>query len=108
MKVALIAKFGTRWFLFSETLVRKRIYGSWYQKERSSFISTTDRIDHLYQDPHDPKQRFGLHYGDLIGCNKFDTHYSSSLMKFIAWAMSHVLLLRTSQLSWVTLMDWEL
>ena len=33
-------------------------------KRRSSLFNT-DRIDHLYQDPHDPKQRFKLHYGDL-------------------------------------------
>ena len=25
----------------------------------------TDRIDHLYQDPHHPNQRLKLHYGDL-------------------------------------------
>jgi GDPmannose 4,6-dehydratase len=33
-------------------------------KRRSSLFNT-DRIDHLYQDPHDPQQRFKLHYGDL-------------------------------------------
>ncbi|MFI7339036.1 GDP-mannose 4,6-dehydratase [Streptomyces sp. NPDC050085] len=31
---------------------------------RSSTFSTT-RIDHLYQDPHDPDARLFLHYGDL-------------------------------------------
>jgi GDPmannose 4,6-dehydratase len=31
---------------------------------RSSSFSTA-RIDHLYQDPHDPQQRLFLHYGDL-------------------------------------------
>src|SRR5262245_55183987 len=25
----------------------------------------TERVDHLYQDPHDPDSRFFLHYGDL-------------------------------------------
>jgi len=25
----------------------------------------TQRIEHLYQDPHDPETRVGLHYGDL-------------------------------------------
>lgn len=25
----------------------------------------TDRIDHLYRDPHDPKARMHLHYGDM-------------------------------------------
>lgn len=33
-------------------------------KRRSSLFNT-DRIDHLYQDPHDPDQRFVLHHGDL-------------------------------------------
>ncbi|MCC7449521.1 MAG: GDP-mannose 4,6-dehydratase [Anaerolineae bacterium] len=33
-------------------------------KRRASSFNTT-RIDHLYQDPHDPERRFILHYGDL-------------------------------------------
>ena len=33
-------------------------------KRRASSLNT-DRIDHLYQDPHHPNQRFKLHYGDL-------------------------------------------
>ncbi|MEW6594360.1 MAG: GDP-mannose 4,6-dehydratase [Thermodesulfobacteriota bacterium] len=33
-------------------------------KRRASLFNT-DRIDHLYQDPHDPDQKFILHYGDL-------------------------------------------
>ncbi|MCG6892783.1 MAG: GDP-mannose 4,6-dehydratase [Desulfobacteraceae bacterium] len=33
-------------------------------KRRSSSFNT-GRIDHLYQDPHDPEVRFSLHYGDL-------------------------------------------
>jgi GDPmannose 4,6-dehydratase len=33
-------------------------------KRRSSLFNT-DRIDHLYQDPHVDNQRFILHYGDL-------------------------------------------
>lgn len=33
-------------------------------KRRSSLFNT-DRIDHLYQDPHDPDQKLILHYGDL-------------------------------------------
>lgn len=34
-------------------------------KRRSSLFNT-DRIDHLYQDPHEVDRRFILHYGDLI------------------------------------------
>jgi GDPmannose 4,6-dehydratase len=33
-------------------------------KRRSSSLNT-DRIDHLYQDPHEPNRRLYLHYGDM-------------------------------------------
>jgi GDPmannose 4,6-dehydratase len=33
-------------------------------KRRSSLFNT-DRIDHLYQDPHQPERRFVLHHGDM-------------------------------------------
>ena len=33
-------------------------------KRRASLLNT-DRIDHLYQDPHDKDVRLKLHYGDL-------------------------------------------
>src|SRR6266853_6374624 len=33
-------------------------------KRRTSLFNT-QRIDHLYQDPHDPKRRLVLHYGDM-------------------------------------------
>lgn len=38
-------------------------------KRRSSSLNTS-RIDHIYQDPHDPSPRLILHYGDMTdGCN---------------------------------------
>ena len=43
-------------------------------KRRASLFNT-DRIDHLYQDPHDTGRRFILHYGDLTD--------SSSLVRII-------------------------
>lgn len=43
-------------------------------KRRSSLFNT-DRIDHLYQDSHDPDRRFILHHGDLTD--------SSSLIRII-------------------------
>ena len=43
-------------------------------KRRSSSFNT-DRIDHLYQDPHEENQKFILHYGDLTD--------SSSLIRII-------------------------
>ena len=33
-------------------------------KRRSSLLNT-DRIDHLYQDPHESHLRLKLHYGDI-------------------------------------------
>ena len=33
-------------------------------KRRTSLINT-DRIDHLYQDPHEQNRNFILHHGDL-------------------------------------------
>jgi GDPmannose 4,6-dehydratase len=43
-------------------------------KRRTSLFNT-DRIDHLYHDPHDPDQRFVLHHGDMTD--------SSSLIRII-------------------------
>lgn len=43
-------------------------------KRRASLFNT-DRIDHLYQDPHEPGRRFILHYGDMTD--------SSSLLRVI-------------------------
>src|SRR6266404_3132409 len=43
-------------------------------KRRTSLFNT-QRIDHLYQDPHDPEQRLVLHYGDMTD--------SSSLVRII-------------------------
>jgi GDPmannose 4,6-dehydratase len=43
-------------------------------KRRSSLLNT-DRIDHLYQDPHAPDRRLVLHYGDMTD--------SSSLIRII-------------------------
>lgn len=43
-------------------------------KRRTSLINT-DRIDHLYQDPHETDRRFILHYGDMTD--------SSSIIRII-------------------------
>ena len=65
MKVALITGItGQDGSYLAEIIIRKRLYGTWYQKKKSSLFNT-DRIDHLYQDPHHPEQRLKLHYGDL-------------------------------------------
>ena len=33
-------------------------------KRRSSSLNT-ERVDHLYQDPHEPDRNFFLHYGNI-------------------------------------------
>ncbi len=33
---------------------------------RRSSTFNTERVDHIYRDPHDPQTRFFLHYGDLL------------------------------------------
>jgi len=63
-KVALITGVtGQDGSYLSELLLSKgyEVHGI---KRRSSLFNT-DRIDHLYQDPHVQNQRFKLHYGDL-------------------------------------------
>ncbi|MFC6860072.1 GDP-mannose 4,6-dehydratase [Zunongwangia atlantica] len=64
MKVALITGItGQDGSYLAELLLEKgyMVHGI---KRRASLFNT-DRIDHLYQDPHDPNQRLKLHYGDL-------------------------------------------
>ena len=64
MKVALITGItGQDGSYLAELLLEKgyMVHGI---KRRSSLFNTA-RIDHLYQDPHDPDQRLKLHYGDL-------------------------------------------
>lgn len=64
MKTALITGVtGQDGAYLAELLLSKgyRVHGI---KRRSSLFNT-DRIDHLYQDPHDKNIRFTLHYGDL-------------------------------------------
>jgi GDPmannose 4,6-dehydratase len=64
MKVALITGItGQDGSYLAELLLEKgyEVHGI---KRRASSLNT-DRIDHLYQDPHHPNQRLRLHYGDL-------------------------------------------
>ena len=64
MKVALITGItGQDGSYLAELLLEKgyEVHGI---KRRSSLFNTA-RIDHLYQDPHDPDLRLKLHYGDL-------------------------------------------
>ena len=47
----------------AELLLNKGYFVHGVKRRASSF--NTDRIDHLYQDPHEPDLRLQLHYGDL-------------------------------------------
>jgi len=64
MKTALITGItGQDGAYLAEFLLKKgyQVHGV---KRRSSLFNT-DRIDHLYQDPHEQNRNFTLHYGDL-------------------------------------------
>ncbi|WP_373059524.1 GDP-mannose 4,6-dehydratase [Zunongwangia sp. H14] len=64
MKTALITGVtGQDGAYLSEFLLKKGyiVHGL---KRRSSLFNT-DRVDHLYQDPHEEKRNFILHYGDM-------------------------------------------
>ncbi len=64
MKVALITGVtGQDGSYLSEFLLGKGYEVHGIKRRASSF--NTERIDHIYQDPHHPKPRFKLHYGDL-------------------------------------------
>lgn len=64
MKIALITGVtGQDGAYLSEFLLKKGYEVHGIKRRSSSF--NTDRVDHLYQDPHVQGKRFILHYGDL-------------------------------------------
>ncbi|MEW8644544.1 MAG: GDP-mannose 4,6-dehydratase [Candidatus Thiodiazotropha endolucinida] len=64
MKIALITGItGQDGAYLAEFLLKKGYEVHGLKRRASSF--NTDRIDHLYQDPHTKKRDFILHYGDL-------------------------------------------
>jgi GDPmannose 4,6-dehydratase len=91
MKVALITGItGQDGSYLAELLLEKgyEVHGI---KRRSSSLNT-DRIDHLYQDPHHPNQRLKLHYGDLtdaMNLTKIIKEYQPDEIYNLG-AMSHV------------------
>ena len=79
-KVALITGVtGQDGAYLSEFLLKKgyEVHGI---KRRSSLFNT-DRIDHLYQDPHEEERNFYLHYGDMTD--------SSNLIRIIQEVQPH-------------------
>nr|WP_282456693.1 GDP-mannose 4,6-dehydratase [Chitinophaga sedimenti] len=64
MKVALITGVNGQDGAYLAELLLEKGYMVHGIKRRASLINT-ERIDHLYQDPHDENVRFKLHYGDM-------------------------------------------
>ncbi len=64
MKKALITGITGQDGAYLADLLLKKGYEVHGIKRRTSLFNT-DRIDHLYQDPHESNIRFKLHYGDL-------------------------------------------
>ena len=64
MKIALITGITGQDGAYLAQLLLKKGYEVHGIKRRSSLFNT-DRIDHLYQDPHEKNVHFKLHYGDL-------------------------------------------
>ena len=64
MKTALITGVTGQDGAYLSELLLKKGYMVHGIKRRSSLFNT-DRVDHLYQDPHVDNQRFKLHFGDL-------------------------------------------
>ena len=69
MKKALITGItGQDGAYLAELLLKKGYEVHGIKRRASSF--NTDRVDHLYQDPHEKGVRFTLHYGDLTDSTK--------------------------------------
>jgi len=64
MKTALITGITGQDGAYLAEFLLKKGYEVHGLKRRSSLFNT-DRIDHLYQDPHSEKRNFFLHYGDM-------------------------------------------
>ena len=63
-KIALITGItGQDGAYLAEFLLAKGYEVHGIKRRASSF--NTQRIDHLYQDPHEPNRRLILHYGDM-------------------------------------------
>ncbi len=88
-KVALITGVtGQDGAYLSELLLEKGYVVHGLKRRSSSF--NTGRIDHIYQDPHDPDPRFILHYGDLTDATNPDGTMrklmSGETLKAMGWA----------------------
>ena len=76
MKIAFITGItGQDGSYLTELLLEKGYEVHGLIRRSSSF--NTERIDHIYQDPHSPHPKLFLHYGDLTdGCNSACAHFN--------------------------------
>lgn len=70
MKKALIIGIGGRDGSFLAELLLEKGYEVHGIKRRASSLNT-QRVDHIYQDPHIKNAHFKLHYGDLANSSNF-------------------------------------
>src|SRR6187431_3307621 len=80
MKTALITGITGQDGAYLAELLLEKGYMVHGIKRRSSLINT-NRIDHLYQEPHEKNVRFRLHYGDMTD--------STNLIRIIQETQSH-------------------
>ena len=64
MKKALITGITGQDGAYLADFLLKKGYEDHGIKRRASLLNT-ERVDHLYQDPHIDNQKFYLHYGDM-------------------------------------------
>ena len=86
MKVALITGITGQDGAYLAEFLLKKGYMVHGVKRRSSLLNT-DRIDHLYHDPHDSDVKFKLHYGDLTDSTNLIRLIQETWpdTKFITW-----------------------
>lgn len=74
-KVALISGVTGQDGAYLAKLLLEKGYVVHGVKRRSSSFNT-ERVDHLYEDPHVPNVRFFMHYGDMTDFDKPNSNYS--------------------------------
>ena len=77
MKKALITGITGQDGSYLAELLLKKNYEVHGIKRRTSLINT-QRVDHLYQDPHESDVKMILHYGDLTDSSNIISHYTTS------------------------------
>ena len=81
MKKALITGVtGQDGSYLAEFLLAKGYEVHGIKRRASSF--NTERIDHIYVEPHDPDRRFVLHYGDLT-----DSTNLTRIIQEVIWSL---------------------